>query len=419
MRAFGAREHLLAVACRLSGNAAAVELDIFGIRRKSARVSSSFDKIMAFKIWMLCAVNPHPLPDSYRNGLPSGHHDGYWICSPIYICGFGGANSAIWAFQPMKGNLGSLQKLRLCGSLSNPWTEPPDFTYEDGFLDIFHVTPSLREVQLQRFYPLNIAIALPRLPWNQLTQCSLVFSHISDCLERLAIAPNLVDCTMFDCWQPIHQAYNVFPPTVSQIRSLHIKNIKTSSAYGFNKFFKSLTLPEVREITVDWENIYARKISQFNGFIQRSAGHLQRVVLRGTDFSESDINHFLGHVPSLVQLEIGGQYEKKDEWERSCYYPHASDGMLKRLTYHGLDRSSSVSLVPNLRSLHLWGCLQFRDEIFLDMVQSRWSQGPSGPSELRCVVLRVHRELDEETQVRLQVWREEGLDIVAQLLSVD
>ncbi|KAF9064925.1 hypothetical protein BDP27DRAFT_1425322 [Rhodocollybia butyracea] len=155
-------------------------------------------------------------------------------------------------------------------------------------------------------------------------------------------------------------------------------------------------------------------------FISRSSCMITTFTLRGISLSDLDLIAALRVMPSLLYLEFEDHNWNYAETQRA-YSPITS----KLISSLILRKSTSISLVPKLHTLHLVSWLDigtFDDSAFVRMVESRWFKPGSdrsaamlrmGKGCIRSVVLKFGwREVDADAYNRLQTFDKEGLRVV-------
>lgn len=201
---------------------------------------------------------------------------------------------------------------------------------------------------------LDIDIGYCSLPFAQITTCDVEITNLSNCVELLRVAVNLVDCT-------IRWVEYLTTPDAARTVIRHPKLEKLAIRIGgrgrndaLDYFLSHLELPSLREF--EWRPTRTRAVHDgagtwpgdtFSSFLVRSQCTLSRLWITSGP-SEKDISRYLLEVPTLVDLSFGTpQGGSIDELLREL-----------QLGGHGLDEPVKADLVPNLEHLTIiasWG----------------------------------------------------------------
>jgi hypothetical protein len=267
-------------------------------------------------------------------------------------------------------------------------------------IDTFLVAPMLRNVCLR------VPLELVKLPWAQLTHCTLSLQG-NECVEFIRRTPQLVNCTLDDCVDFPEICQDPDQRAVSHLTSLHLtEGGRTMMPFIFNH----ITLPKLRELSVDLVDSTDWPHPIFMEFLARSSCHLQRLALLSAEISYEDFVILLQNQPSLIELEI--------DWVDTPYNngdsPIVDDNLINRLHYwDNLTEYQRPNLLPNLRILKLWGPLPFNDDNFVELVRSRWH---SGAAQLVFVGAQYHRDWDTQAIRQLRHFCDEGLELLIEFV---
>ncbi|KDQ51308.1 hypothetical protein JAAARDRAFT_41148 [Jaapia argillacea MUCL 33604] len=265
----------------------------------------------------------------------------------------------------------------------------------NGLNFLFHA-PRLHDVQISS----NMQdMAIPDLPWSQLTRLDLRLSPLSTShiLDILSKSPNLTD------FSTIITAYlnPLETVTIQPLVHANLKYLNLVISTNFRHLFSRLTLPSLERLRVHCRTHISRGESDWgnlSSFLRRSAPPLDQLNLLLYWIPESDLLDCLTYVPSLTRFH--------------CTADVQIDHILKAMTISSKSKTDSHPVVlPRLDTLILRGPT-FAPQSLTDMVLSRYGDTFSSPSSLRQVRLDVADEIEElEISTRLAPLRELGLGL--------
>jgi hypothetical protein len=307
------------------------------------------------------------------------HHSHRLQCFDIFVW-----PSFLRSLLPLKGHLPMLQTLTLfCRGI-----------IEDALWDVIADAPQLSVLDS------NCPPNMIELPFTQITRYSASNLNTSHCLEFLRKASNLIDCTI-DGMAPFSNALHPLP-VVSRLQTLSITSIR----YIWHdpaKFFRLVTLPALREISV----VFAQGIhwphTDFMSLVTRSSCRLEMLKLWQVSMSSEDLIDCLEAIPSLRELDIGCAGDKS---------AMVNDAVLHKLTHYPTS-AKRFPLVPSLHSVRFQGDYPFENDVLFDMVESRWcGELPKGLERLRSVRANLSQNFSPQAIACIEAWEEQGLDIV-------
>jgi len=198
-------------------------------------------------------------------------------------------------------------------------------------------------------------------------------------------------------------------PIVSHIHSLFISQI-VHQPLDLDQLFGLLTLPSIRNLSLNLRLSHGWPQMPFMSFISRSSCRLAKLVLRQVSMTSEDLTCILEAMPSLCELEIGVELQYYMPKDTPCVTP-VDDAVLQNLTYDS-DSSGQLPLAPSLHTIHFWGRHAFEDHSLLSMIESRFCGTlPEGLERLQSVVVSIHSNFAQETLACVGRWKEQGLDI--------
>lgn len=334
--------------------------------------------------------NTHPVIDALLE------HSSRWedveLCLPVPL---------YQALAPAKGNLALLRRLKI------RVTDAQHFV--PSAMDIFAIAPQLRSVVL------HVHTSQLDLPWEQLTKCTVSIS-IYAILELLRQAPNLVQCSLDNCiynWQ--HLIHGPAPrlPITSNLVSLQLMQTTHDSDPCI---FQYITLPSLRDVTVNLLDETNWTHSDFMSLLQRSGCMLERLALLRISLAFTELVELFEAISSLKILEVNWVYTVG----RDGREPVPNDELLVHLTHQEESRGKLAQLLlPRLEILEISGLLHCHDQRIVNMIQSRWHQPPSFVSVLRSVTLKYRREWDREAISKLEQFADEGLHLSIEQMPID
>jgi len=233
----------------------------------------------------------------------------------------------------------------------------------------------------------------------QLRHCTLRYG-ILDCVEFIGKHPQLTHCSLHDCpTSPVP----LKTPILAQLVSLHIYNF---TRHGVTAAFECLTLPALREVSITLGNTTQFSFTSFMDLLFRSGCRLDRLAIHSGIITNHNLITLLQQLPSLKELQI-------HQPDTLYIGPLFFDQLVRRLTCGKLSAVSvEPVLVPNLRALSLCGRrLRLDGDTVADMIQSRWHWRSPDVARLMTVALQGH-SWDPKTAIRLQNFRQEGLQVI-------
>ncbi|KAK0238733.1 hypothetical protein EDD85DRAFT_827939 [Armillaria nabsnona] len=258
------------------------------------------------------------------------------------------------------------------------------------------------------------------LPWHQITLFTYVHSQVGHgapahrILDILKMTSRLSVCRLSVDLQPLTTEV-VEETTLSQLHSLTLSSMYRQ---GFNFppvipfVLNSLKLPALSTLSVSCLDGFASRdqattFTSIRQLIERSHSPLTSLRFYNGEVLKDDLIHVLSSTPTLQNLhlkDVGGEI---------------TDQVLNDLARRVDTESGSPvpALVPQLHTLHLSGQLDFQVELYVGMVESRWTCHPRHLKSVdicRHVDWRRGRE-EEEANIlalsRLDVLVSEGLDV--------
>lgn len=285
-----------------------------------------------------------------------------------------------------------------------------DLEVQGHQIDAFEIAPQLRSLGFASPIPPHILT----VPWPQLTNFNIDIRRYSleDCLNVLALCPNLATCTLAWDYSPLITRH---PP----IHLLHLQSLNLEGYSDGSNLFLHLSLPALREFDylhgdddVEWNH------SEFISLLSRSQCSLQRLLLsmQETFISDVDLIRCLEHSPNLVELEL-----------LTDHIFGTPSSALFLLINRPSDNAQSTCLAPKLKKLTLSHHSDFDHLTLANMIQSRWwpeeticnvDNGNDVVERMEKVEIRLHSVMDEdlvdivpEALEMYRKFREEGLDI--------
>jgi len=309
---------------------------------------------------------------------------------------------------PVRNRLPLLRAVKLC--------VVPSFDSAESIspsLELLECAPKLRGIYLS-------SCASPftlKLPWSQVTIGTVVYRTVVECLEVMRLSSNLADFTLeshhaLDRFVSDVQDYMTLYPEPFQLRRLCSLHIKVHHAQDLASALQCITSPVLRNFTVE---SLARETGswpqqQFMTFLSRSSCSVKKFRLIGISPTEDDLISCLEELPALTHLEV------HPSWEAGTF----SNRLLNRLTCTGPNDQTCLS--PKLELINLMDGDGFSDQMFVDMIESRWRFGQASGRTARhdagtrvariaCVRLYNRYQPLPLALMRLEVFRREGLDV--------
>lgn len=284
----------------------------------------------------------------------------------------------------------------------------------DKPLAIFETAPRLHSIEFNR----SVKPSECQLPWLQLRNCKISYLPKIEWYHLLWLCPYLIHCNLGIPMDDDIPEILATPLVHSHLRSLCIGLVdeKTQSL----QFFNELTLPALHDLDISLRGccpitFTSRSMSLF---LDRSLCNLQRMSLR-IQWTGDNLIICLQELLSLVELTI---FE-----ERSLML---TEQVLKRMTpdISGSSLSGLPLLVPKLKHLALSANFHLKDQVILDMVQSRMELTSFCPNSsdversnqveiLECFALDITQQLLPRTISWMAFWQQLGLKILVKSLG--
>ncbi len=255
------------------------------------------------------------------------------------------------------------------------------------------------------------------LPWHQITH----FTNIHEVAGRGLSAPRAQSILKMMSHVSVCRISLDFQSTmtgiVEQTNLSKLHSLTLSSVYrqGFDlppvipPVLDSLILPVLLDLSVicslggtSWDpNTTFTSVRQL---IERSRSPLTSLYFDNGAIIDDDLIHILSNTPTLQDLRLTKTTGISDE-----VLNH-----LARRVDAGSD-SQVPALVPHLHTLHFNGCLAFQVEVYVEMVESRWTCYPRHLKsvDLSSIYLKgVNKGARTPALSRLDALRLEGLGVV-------
>lgn len=242
--------------------------------------------------------------------------------------------------------------------------------------------------------PLPTALQLP----GQLTELSLDRVTPRQLIQILQHTPNIMTLTCAIYTTDSDQSYNdqvivILMPHLFKLEL--IADTATNICYILNY----ITAPSLLDLSIDCWSMHF-----FSSFVERSSCSLTKLSFRGADIPPQEFIECLSMFSSLVELDL--------ENIRST-----NNFMLEQLIYHPARR---FNLLPALSVLKVQVAnehylpIVYYDQMFIEIVKSRWQPDFNRPSRLNCCRLYFQHfpaSKKEDLIHQVDVLRNEGLDI--------
>ncbi|KAJ7202364.1 hypothetical protein GGX14DRAFT_654294 [Mycena pura] len=273
--------------------------------------------------------------------------------------------SRLGALQAFKGRLHSLQEISL--SLHS-WTEGGLAS-----IDVFEDAPRLTQVHLIFTTPLWIS-DLPRLPWGQL--CSFTCADTGtywflDVMRNLS-APNAT-FTLRNFHSYYGNPPHLPPPITSQISSFSLEMPFVAVQYSMQVLgtvLDHLTLPRLRQLSIDGQGGKIWPVDQFESLSMRSSFHntLHSLDLGRIHIAEDELLRSLASLASLESLAIADQpaISVNGKIKKIALI---TNSLLLRLTW--TPSSSDMCPIPRLSRFRCITRFWFNPRVYRDFLASR------------------------------------------------
>jgi hypothetical protein len=236
-----------------------------------------------------------------------------------------------------------------------------------------------------------------QMPWSQLTELHIDESCESADTFRDAFlqCTNLVNCTLFMCtWEGGTVIPDVPTVVLSHLRKLEVTFSGTGHSFPF---FQPLNLPALKDLTVATTNWCVWSHQIFMGFTLRSSLDLERLSFKQVEIRSHELLEFLGHMHSLVELEIE--------------FPRCIGRVFDALCYREMDSQHLIPKLEILRFFEAWHN-PIDDDCVANAIESRWwtDDAPRMVSRLKRVDIVYDSEgINSRVWERLEHCRQEGL----------
>ncbi|KAK0497173.1 hypothetical protein EDD18DRAFT_144472 [Armillaria luteobubalina] len=259
---------------------------------------------------------------------------------------------------------------------SRNWKNVLDtFSYLWSYVDIFvdrmysiaHTRYIGNQLPRSRVYPLSVSISHsdsitisgpPAFPDLMLATLFPISSRI----QTLCLPGN-----DFADMQRFHLSS---PATLSELHSLTLSSGTLDSPVMIPSVLNSLTLPSLLDLSVTCipGSIPPDQTGTFTSIRQlteRSHSPLTSLHFHNGPIKDDDLIHILFNTPTLQDLQL-----------------MTTDGITDEVLNHLARRVDTASdsqipaLVPHLHTLHLSGCLNCEEEVYVQMIEFRWTCHP-------------------------------------------
>ncbi|KAJ7147831.1 hypothetical protein C8R43DRAFT_1108186 [Mycena crocata] len=252
----------------------------------------------------------------------------------------------------VKGKLDSLQTLSL-----SSWSEQAFF--ED--IDIFERAPQLSGVSFGAVNPR----CCPRLPWRQLQTFTYHFGQTVDFAAALSLMCNLSHPEAGFEVRHLNAGRRFdLPAITSSVASFLLTVYAASTSQAVGEVLSSLTLPHLRELSVNSSSNISPAMwptTQFAALSHRSAFSttLRSLDIRYVTIADDDLILSLSSPASLESLVISDQQSTKTA---------VTDVLLRRLA---LTSDPSSCLVPQLKFFDCTSSFLFSPPLYYEFIASR------------------------------------------------
>ncbi|KAF9077379.1 hypothetical protein BDP27DRAFT_608069 [Rhodocollybia butyracea] len=297
-------------------------------------------------------------------------------------------------------------------------------------VDIFRNAPQLTQLTLGT---LPTVERTDMFPWGQIKTLELQpHDTTHELFEALAFCPSLESLSyVFSYYDD--ESSEIQPQFSETIRSLSVlfKWLHRYVSETFSLLMDAACFPALQEITITYEEHDSDILwpqHKVISFLLRSGCSLTTLEIRDVAISNDNLVALLGHTPELRRFNF---YEdprhltrEKDSKARASKHQHTTMSFIARLhafgdIEDGGPHGFANPLVPKLEHLSLRVLADWFDvdQLFVDVVCSRWSPEPSvvamtGIECLKSVNLQVlGRNLNEEVYKPLIQLRKAGLQI--------
>lgn len=310
----------------------------------------------------------HPVINVFKSHCHHWQHIDFLLPGEIYA-----------SIDPANGSLAMLRTLKI--SFHRSWLSPP--------LQGFEHAPLLCNFTLGS----GLVSDRIKVPWSQLTQFSIHLQPRD--FDILHYLPNVVELSLRfgGCVWPA--VSSISPITFLRLRTLQVKSrgVRDDNDTPFLDYF---VLPALCDMTFECDAKSSTSWGpQVLSFVSRSST-IECITLRNAHLTHDELVASIRALPLLQKLLI-------DEEERSDYVTNDFLHLLR------VGPGNPEPLAPKLTFIGIYGFYyQFDDEVFVDMVESRWRLAHP-VANLKTVSLRLERTLERKAAARLDKMKEEGL----------
>ncbi|KAJ7253317.1 hypothetical protein B0H12DRAFT_1116601 [Mycena haematopus] len=223
-----------------------------------------------------------------------------------------------------------------------------------------HNAPNLKQVVLKN--PLEFW----DLPWAQLTRLQYDNHTVTDAVRVLRRCRNLEECSLNRLVQAVPDPEDM--PTIRPLRKLRFLRlaIDTLSPTApaaeaiMSTFFRAVTAPGLAalEIVGQWVP------TEFTDFLARNQCRLTHLYLGPGYMKDDKIIDVLQALPSLNTLLLDADIGTSRQLQNRAI----TDKLLSRLIFY----PESDCVLPSLTHLFLKTNVNFKDQVLLDVLESRW-----------------------------------------------
>jgi hypothetical protein len=259
----------------------------------------------------------------------------------------------------------------------------PEFLQD---FDMFEFAPRLHALGT------NLMPSEMKVPWEQL-------------LRRCS---NLVNCSIGVNLYWWNLPNPRLPPFITQLSALTKLNADAQGSENLGDLFDGLVVPSMNDFRITHSSKPRWAQQQFLSLITRSSCVLTKLHFTDITMTDDQLIECLNSVHSLVEIFI------------RHYRSHlVTNKFLQRLIYLPSELGFLPLLTPRLEIISFKGRHDFDDEMFGDVVGSRWRVGTglSSPTEsitseiarLKIVELNLYRDIGPKAKARLKKYEAEGL----------
>lgn len=229
------------------------------------------------------------------------------------------------------------------------------------------------------------------VPWAQLEHLRLVDSDnwVERARDIFVQCTNLVSCKMKLAGVTPEEDDPPYPLATVKCYHPNLRSLHLQLHDDITAFFQPVKLPKLEQLTLERFSIHDRTVRLFPAkalitLHLRSGFPLRRLRLGYIHFDSADLLVFLSQLSSLEVLEL-------------VMCEVLSDTLVVALT----DSPSQTNILPELKRLVLSDYNLFvKDELVLDLVESRWWPVPEGTSLLESPCQLEEVVVDREYRMR-------------------